>query len=243
MGGYYGDDEDDESVLIEIEKRRKRGEPFVPVECKVARGIPAKSFWGRAWCENIESYSDYEYRLPRGRSYLRKGLVFDLEINEGNIFAYVAGASLYEVEISVVTLANQRWAALKDSVSGEVSNLVALLSGQLGDGVMEAVTDRDIGLFPEPKQITLNCNCPDWADCCKHVAAVMYAVGVKLDTEPELLFRLRKVDHTELIDAAASESVDLGTDDASANILAADELAGLFGIDLADPESAFATKE
>ena len=216
---YYGDYESaadkQARVLAKIAKRRKAGEPFEPVVCEVPRGIPAKTFWGKAWCENLESYSDYEYRLPRGRTYLRKGNVYDLEVNEGGIFAYVAGSEIYEVNISIVTLAKARWETLKDSVSGEVRNLVALLSGQLGDGVMAAVTDPDSGLFPSPKQITLNCNCPDWAECCKHVAAVMYAVGVRLDTEPELLFKLRKVDHTELLDAAG-EGVDLASDDASA---------------------------
>lgn len=222
----------------EIAKRRKAGEPFERVTCEVARGIPAKTFWGKAWCENLESYSDYEHRLPRGRSYLRNGKVYDLEINEGSIFAYVIGSEIYEVNISIVTLAKQRWNELKAALSGEVRNLVALLSGQLGDGVMAAVTDPDKGLFPSPKEITLNCNCPDWAGCCKHVAAVMYAVGVKLDTEPELLFKLRKVDHTEIIDAAGA-GVDLASNDASASILAACELAELFGIELAEPESAF----
>lgn len=239
---YYDDYESAGDRVMRMEKaiakRRKAGEPFEAVVCEVARGVPAKTFWGKAWCENLEAYSDYEYRLPRGRSYLRQGNVYDLEINEGGIFAYVAGSEIYEVNISIITLANQRWKDLKASLTGEVRNLVDLLSGQLGDGVMAAVTAPDTGLFPSPKQITLNCDCPDWADCCKHIAAVMYAVGVKLDTKPELLFKLRKVDHNEIIDAAG-EGVDLSSDDASAQILAADELAELFGIDLAEPESAF----
>ncbi len=224
-------------VSSEIARRRKKGEPFVAIRTEVARGVPAKTFWGKAWCENIESYSDYEYRLPRGRSYLRQGNVFDLEIDGGSIFAYVAGSAIYDVEISIATLAKARWRALKGSVAGEVGNLVDLLSGRLGDGVMAAVTDRQSGLFPSPEQITLNCSCPDWADCCKHVAAVMYAVGVKLDSEPELLFKLREVDHTELVDAAG-EGPDLSTGGAGAGVLAAGELAELFGIDLAEPEAA-----
>ena len=103
---------------------------------------------------------------------------------------------------------------------------------------MRAVTDPEGGLFPAPAEITLGCNCPDWADMCKHVAAVMYAVGVKLDSQPELLFELRGVNHRELVDAA-TEGGDLRSNDPSAAILQPDELAGLFGIDLADPESAF----
>jgi uncharacterized Zn finger protein len=212
---------------------------MVVTRTDVARGLPAKTFWGRAWCENLERYSDYEGRLPRGRTYLRRDSVYDLTIDAGHIFAYVAGKHLYDVEISVVTLAHQRWQALKDTVAGEIGNLVDLLSGQLGDGVMAAVTDPDIGLFPSPKKITLNCSCPDHADCCKHVAAVIYAVGVQFDTQPELLFKLRKVDHLELIDAAGEAAIELSSDDPSASVLQPEELAGLFGIDLADPEDAF----
>lgn len=222
----------------EIEKRRKKGEPFEPVVCEVARGLPAASFWGKAWCEHLESFVDYEARLPRGRTYLRKGYVHDLEINAGNVFAYVVGRHIYEVEISVVTLAHAKWDDLKTRVSGEVGNLVALLSGKLGDGVMQAVTDRETGLFPSPKQISFNCSCPDWANMCKHVAATMYAVGVKLDQHPELLFKLRKVDHTELLDAASADT-NLSSGDTSAEVLQPNELADLFGIDLAEPESAF----
>lgn len=226
-------------IMREIKRRRKEGEPFVPVECKVARGIPAKTFWGKAWCTNLESYSDYESRLPRGRTYLRKGHVYDLVIEEGGVCASVAGSEIYTVEIVIDVLDPERWQALKQSVAGEVRNLVDLLSGTLGGGVMEAVTDPERGLFPAPGEIHLSCSCPDWADCCKHVAAVMYAVGVQLDAAPELFFRLRNVDHSELIQTATAEGPSLASDDASAQVLVADELAELFGIDLADPESAF----
>lgn len=226
-------------IQRQIAKRRKGGEPFVPTECKVPRGLPAKTFWGKAWCTNLESYSDYENRLPRGRTYLRQGGVYDLCIDEGEVFAYVAGSEIYEVHISIRLIEESRWESLKQTVAGEVRNLVDLLSGELGDGVMEAVTDRDHGLFPAPGEIRLNCNCPDWADCCKHVAAVMYAVGVQLDSAPELLFELRKVDHSELIQSATAQGPSLTSGDSSAQILVADELADLFGIDLGDPESAF----
>ena len=238
-GGYESAAAIKARIQREIKKRRKKGDAFVPTECKVARGIPAKTFWGKAWCTNLESYSDYENRLPRGRTYLRKGAVYDLSIGPGEVSACVAGSEIYEVQISIGLLKKARWTALKQAVSGEVRNLVDLLSGELGDGVMEAVTDPNSGLFPAPKEIRLNCNCPDWADCCKHVAAVMYAIGVHLDDAPELLFKLRKVDHAELIQTAAEQVPSLESHDSSAQILVADELGELFGIDLTDPDSAF----
>lgn len=226
-------------IQRQIEERRENGEPFVPTSCDVARGLPAKTFWGKAWCTNLESYSDFESRLPRGRTYLRKGCVYDLVLEEGVVTAYVTGKEIYSVLLRIDGLDEERWDALKHAIAGEVGNLVDLLSGQLGAGVMEAVTDPESGLFPAPAEIQLSCSCPDWADCCKHVAAVLYAIGVQLDASPELFFRLRQVDHTELIEAAATESPSLCSDDASAQVLAPDELAELFGIDLADPESAF----
>ena len=226
-------------VAREIEKRREAGESFVPIKSSVKRGAPAKTFWGKAWCTNLEAYSDFESRLPRGRTYLRRGDVFDLAVEEGGIFAYVAGSEIYEVQITVAPADPERWEALKRAIAGEVRNLVDLLSGELGDGVLAAVTDLDAGLFPTPAEIGLSCTCPDWADCCKHVAATLYGVGVRLDEAPELFFTLRGVDQAELIETASS--LDLTAEDggAAADVLAANELAELFGIDLADPESAF----
>jgi len=235
MSWYYNDDSID--IEAEIAKRRKKGEPFVSVEAAKPRGAPAASFWGVAWCNNIEAYHDFESRLPRGRTYLRKGSVYDLEISEGYIFAYVAGSDLYEVEVTIDPLSAPKWKALKKKLAGEVENIVDLLSGKLGDGVMEAVTDLKSGLFPDPKQIHVNCNCPDYATLCKHAAATLYGVGCILDDQPEKLFTLRGVDPGELIDAAGSAVAVIGKSKKSP--LAAGELSELFDIDLAEPEAAF----
>lgn len=226
-------------IRAEIKERRADGEAFVPVECKVARGLPAKTFWGKAWCTNLQAYSDFASRLPRGRTYLRQGCVYDLCIEECAITAQVAGTEIYTVELILDPLDGERWKALQHEVAGQIENLVDLLSGQLGPAVMKSVTDLDGGLFPAPDEIQLSCSCPDWADCCKHVAAVLYGVGVLLDAQPELLFRLRAVDHADLLQAATSEGPDLASSDASAQVLAPGELSELFGIELADPESAF----
>ncbi|CAN5385140.1 hypothetical protein BH23VER1_BH23VER1_26850 [soil metagenome] len=246
MSWYYYRNarEEKASVLREIAKRRKKGEPFVAVQGASARGVPASSFWGQAWCHNLEAYSDYESRLPRGRSYLRGGNVYDLEISEGYIFAYVAGSGLYEVEVTVAPVAVARWRKLKKALAGEVGNLVDLLGGKLGPGVMEAVTDPKGGLFPNPREIQINCSCPDWAGLCKHAAAVLYGIGLRFDSSPDLLFTLRGIDAGELVAAAGKGAAALaraGTGAGGADaVLKADELSELFGIDLGDPEAAFA---
>jgi hypothetical protein len=103
---------------------------------------------------------------------------------------------------------------------------------------MERVTRREGGMFPAPAEITKTCSCPDWADVCKHVAAVLYGVGARLDHQPELLFVLRKVDPAELIENAGNVDGLVRADGSAAHhkTLADDQLADVFGIDL-EPEA------
>ena len=192
----------------------------------------ASSFWGKAWCDNLESYRDYEYRLPRGRSYLRNGAVLDLDIGAGKIAASVSGSSLYEVAVTIKPVAAAHWSRLKTQCAGQVGSLIELLEGRLSDRVMQIITDRGQGLFPKPGEIAMTCSCPDWATMCKHVAAVMYGVGARLDAQPELLFTLRKVDHGELI--AAATDLEVTRRGARGKILAGEDIASVFGIELAE---------
>jgi uncharacterized Zn finger protein len=218
----------------EVEKRRKKGQTINPVTIE-GRTI-AHSFWGKAWCDNLESYSDYENRLPRGRTYVRNGSVVDLQIEPGKIKALVSGSELYDVVITITPVEQKQWKGLKVRCAGQVGSLVELLQGRLSKSVMDTVTARDGGLFPRPSEIKLSCSCPDWAGMCKHVAAVMYGVGARLDEKPELLFRLRKVDHLELIEEAVPQA---GKQAASGKkTLRASEVADVFGIEMAEPESA-----
>jgi len=130
-------------------------------------------------------------RLPRGRSYVRNGSVVDLQVARGEVSARVQGSSLYRGTIRIKPLAAARWRALKTACAGQITSLVSLLQGKLPDNVLRAVTDRATGLFPAPSEIELDCSCPDFATLCKHLAAVLYGVGARLDTQPELLFLLR----------------------------------------------------
>ena len=212
--------------------RGKDGREPSPVTIE-GRAI-ARSFWGKAWCGNLEAYRDYEYRLPRGRSYVRSGAVLDLAIGPGRIAAVVAGSrpQPYEVEIKIKPLSKAHWSRLKGQCAGEIGSLIELLEGRLSDRVMGMVTDREQGLFPKPREIEMSCSCPDWATMCKHVAAVMYGVGARLDAQPELLFTLRNVEHGELIAAAADLRVpQRGT---PRKTIGAGDLSSVFGIELAE---------
>jgi uncharacterized Zn finger protein len=212
------------------ELARRRGQALEPIAI-TGRSI-VDSFWAQAWCQNLEAYADFAHRLARGRSYARSGAVVDLRIEAGRIDAQVSGTRLYSVEIGIARLPASRWRALARACTGRIGSLVGLLRGELPDEVMRLVTDRREGLFPEPGQLEIRCSCPDWATVCKHVAATLYGVGVRLDTRPELLFVLRGVDPQDLVEqasaglaapgAAATATLDAGTVD----------LAALFGIEL-----------
>ncbi|RME35468.1 MAG: helix-turn-helix domain-containing protein, partial [Gammaproteobacteria bacterium] len=202
-----------------------------PVEIQ-GRNI-ARTFWGKAWCRHLEQFSDYENRLPRGRSYVRNGSVCHLSVEAGRVEAIVAGSGLYRVTIRVAPLPATRWRTIRKRCAGQIGTLLELLQGRLSDQVMAVVTDPAKGLFPRPREIQLHCDCPDWADMCKHVAAVLYGVGARLDERPELLFLLRQVDHQELISADLELPSGNGGSGRSRR-LAGQDLSNLFGVEIDD---------
>lgn len=207
---------------------RKNGVNIQPVEIQ-GRKI-AVSFWGQGWCDHLESFSDYANRLPRGRTYVRNGSVCHLAITKGKVKAKVAGSELYDVGVQIKTLPKPRWKKIKTQCSGQIGSLLELLNGNLSDNIMTVVTDRKMGLFPEPAEIDFNCNCPDYAYMCKHVAAVLYGIGARLDSDPSLLFQLRDVDHNELI--VSQVTVPAGTGKGKSKRLAGHNLGDVFGIEL-----------
>ena len=217
-----------------VSSLEKKGQKLSPVRIE-GRKI-ATSFWGKAWCDNLESYSDYENRLPRGRSYVRNGSVLDLQIMSGVITSLVSGSSLYRVKIQIKPVTASAWAALKVECSGQVGSLFDLLQGKLSASVMQIMTRPETGLFPHPSEISLSCSCPDSAVMCKHVAATLYAVGARLDQTSELLFTLRGADHLELITAATESALA----DVSQETLSDENLADVFGIEIesSDPQPA-----
>ncbi len=215
-------------------KAKKAGREMSPVE--ISGRTFARSFWGKAWCENLEAYSDYANRLPRGRSYVRNGSVVDLSIEPGRVRASVMGSSLYMIEIAILSLPGERWAALAKECTGSIASLVELLQGKFSKAVMERLCQPKTGLFPSPKEIRLSCSCPDWASMCKHVAAALYGIGARLDERPDLLFVLRQVDAGDLVTRAAEFSPKTDKRPAGAQVLPADHLEDLFGLEMAAVE-------
>jgi uncharacterized Zn finger protein len=213
----------------QIKAAARGGKPMTPVVV-VGRKI-ATTFWGKAWCDNLERYRDFAYRLERGRSYVRSGAVIDLRLEAGKITALVSGSSIYTISIEIDAVASDAWRAIRRDCTGNIGSRVDLLSGRLTDPVMARLCADRTGLFPAPTAIRFTCSCPDHALMCKHVAAVMYGIGARLDHTPELLFTLRRVSADELIASALAE---LPAAPSSSRVLAVDGLAELFGIELAE---------
>jgi uncharacterized Zn finger protein len=217
-----------------VEKRKKQGHAVSPVVIE-GRTI-AKTFWGKSWCENLERYSDFENRLPRGRTYVRNGSVVDLQITLGAIRALVSGSELYEVALTVAPVARARWKSICEDCTGAIDSLVELLQGRFSKGVMERICRQNHGLFPAPAEIKLSCSCPDGAYMCKHVAAVLYGIGARFDHQPELLFRLRAVDEKDLI-TKAGNAIPLAKQGPNLDKVLGGDLSDIFGLDMAQGAS------
>jgi uncharacterized Zn finger protein len=216
----------------EMKKLRKQGKHIEPVEIE-GRKI-ARSFWGEGWCKHLEQFSDYDNRLPRGRTYVRNGSVVHLAISSGKVEAIVNGSVLYNINITIKPLPKQKWGKIRQQCTGQIGSMLELLQGKLSNQVMQIVTDPDAGLFPNPREIELSCDCPDWADMCKHIAAVLYGIGARLDHQPELLFLLRNVDHEALI--SAELDMHTATDSTGKRRrLASENLSDVFGVDIEEP--------
>ncbi len=223
-----------ENAKRKMDKLRKKGRVIEPVEIQ-GRKI-AKKFWGIEWCDHLETFSDYDSRLPRGRTYARNGSICHLAIKKGKIEAMIAGSSLYEVSVDITPLKACKWEKIKEKCHGQIGSLLELLQGKISEHVMQVVADEEEGLFPSQDEIHYSCNCPDWADMCKHVAAVFYGIGNRLDDKPDLLFLLRGVDASELIVTNLIPS----TED-SENLLEDEGLSEMFGIDLEEGETSTKT--
>jgi uncharacterized Zn finger protein len=220
-------------AALQMLKLSKKGHPVSAVVIE-GRAI-VTTFWGKAWCENLERYGDYANRLPRGRTYVRNGSVVDLQIEPGKIHALVCGAEMYTVKLEVAPVAKAQWRCICKDCAGSIGSLIELLQGRLSNGVMERICRQKGGLFPAPAEIRLSCSCPDWAEMCKHVAAVMYGIGARFDHQPELLFRLRQVDEKELIESAGKATPAGEVMPGSERLLQSEDLAGIFGLDMAEP--------
>ncbi|KJJ83858.1 zinc finger SWIM domain-containing protein [Candidatus Omnitrophus magneticus] len=188
-----------ERSLKQLKKKDPSITPLIVTGTKIV-----KTWWGKSWIENLKNYADYSNRLGRGRSYIKNGFILDFKIKEGEITSLVQGTRRepYEIRIKIEPLDNKTWDEIKKHCEGKIESLTELIEGEFPKDLAEIFTRKGQGLFPSPKEIKFGCSCLDWADMCKHVAASLYGVGVKLDTDPKLFFTLRKVEMNDLITEA-----------------------------------------
>jgi uncharacterized Zn finger protein len=218
-----------------LEHLRKKNPGITPL---VLQGTKlAHSWWGKAWNANLEKYADYSNRVGRGRSYIRHGCVLDFKINPGEVTALVQGTSShpYKVSIKIKPLDKEIWNGIKKHCEGKIESLQELIEGRFPRDLIEIFTAKGKGLFPSPGEIKFSCSCPDWASMCKHVAAALYGVGVKLDDDPKLFFLLRKVEMDDLIAEALrdkSKKMLKKAEKKTSRVIEDLDAAKIFGIDI-----------
>jgi len=220
-----------------IKQLRKKNPNLRPVIIE-GRSL-ARTWWGKSWNKNLERYADYTNRIERGRNYVRHLAVVDLQIAAGHVTALVQGSrgKPYQVEITINKMPQQNWDRITLECQSKLSSLPDLLAGKFPKELQEMLMLQGKGLFPTPEEISFDCNCPDWADMCKHIAAVLYGIGTRLDEEPALFFTLRQVNVEDLIGQAVQDktvSILKGKSRTGRKVIADDKLADVFGIDMDD---------
>ncbi len=190
-----------------LEKLKKKNPNIFPV---IIEGKKiANTWWGIAWNKNLESYADYSNRIRRGRYYVKNGMVLDLRISSGYISGLVKGSSSrpYKVEIRIDKLSAEKWDSIFEKCSRKINNMEDLINGKFPKEFEEIFLQKGSGLFPSPREINLDCDCPDWAEMCKHIAAVLYGIGARLDSNPLMFFELRGIDYKELVKKSMDEKI------------------------------------
>jgi len=217
-----------------VRNAEKKGQTFEPVVPVSSRGSICTSWWGQAWCRNLERYADYASRIDRGKRYVRSGTVVDLKIVKGKVTARVQGSrkTPYKVEIRISPLSEEKCQRIIEKCGRKISNMEKLVNGEFPEDLKEIFTE-DGGLFPTPREISFTCSCPDWALMCKHVAAAMYGIGVRFDENPFFFFQLRGIDVDRFIDVTLEsrvESMLANADCRSGRIIEGADLTSLFGV-------------
>jgi uncharacterized Zn finger protein len=196
---------DAKKALAKLQKKNPGISPVVIEGTKVA-----KTWWGIAWNKNLESYADYSNRIGRGRAYLRNGFVLDLQINPENVTAIVAGSGRnpYKVKITINALPKATWQKITEVCGRSIASIEQLVQGKFPKELESIFMQKGEGLFPSPKEINFDCDCPDWADMCKHVAAALYGIGARFDQDPTLFFKLRNIEIEALIKKSVEEKME-----------------------------------
>jgi uncharacterized Zn finger protein len=222
--------QDAKKALDRLKKKMPDIQPVVINSNKLT-----KTWWGNAWNKNLESYADYSNRISRGRAYVRNGLVLDLRIDSGLVTAIVAGSRRdpYNVKITIDALSQDKWSRITEICGRSIANIDQLMQGKFPKELELLFTQKGEGLFPSPKEIKFSCDCPDWASMCKHVAAVLYGLGVRFDEDPVLFFKLRNIEIEALIKKSIEEKMGnmlKNSENKTRRVIKDADIGGLFGL-------------
>lgn len=168
------------------------------------------TWWGRLWIKGLEQLGDdYENRLPRGLKYAEEGHVSHFSVQPGEIQAKVHGRKTYNVTLGLPALTSAQWEKALGRITQESRFVASLLAGEMPQGLDETFREAGASLYPRvPKELQTHCDCPDWANPCKHVAAVCFVMAEALDRDPWLLFDLRGKARGEVMQALQSALAD-----------------------------------
>ena len=217
-----------------LSSAKKKGQLFEPVLLPERSGRTiCRSWWGQAWCRNLERYADFASRIERGKRYVRTGTVVDLKIRGGRVEARVQGSRKipYKVGIRISPLSETKCQSIIDKCGRRIESLEKLAAGEFPEELKELFLED--GLFPSPREISFDCSCPDWALMCKHVAAAMYGIGVRLDENPFYFFVLRGIDIDRFIALTLENKVEemlKKSDRITERVIEDADLTGLFGL-------------
>lgn len=221
----------------QVAKLRKKNPNLAPVVLPTR--TLAHSWWGKSWNNNVERYADFANRLDRGRSYVRCGCVLDLQVKQGEVHSLVAGSGSkpYKIKIEIAPLPQHQLSHITNQAKEKLQSLTELLAGKFPTDLQDLFFDREAGLFPTPNDISFDCNCPDWAITCKHVAATLYGIGARLDEDPSLFFTLRHIDQSALVSEVIATQTDALLKKAASGTgrrrrLADSDVGAVFNVDL-----------
>lgn len=163
------------------------------IKAKSERGAIGSTWWSKRWIGVLESFS-MGTRLTRGRSYARKGQVISIDVQPGIVTAKVQGSQPrpYNIKIRLKPLSDQDWDKVTEAMATQALFAAKLLAGEMPTNIEEAFHAVNLSLFPAALQdLVTDCSCPDWANPCKHIAAVYYLLAERFDEDPFLIFKLR----------------------------------------------------
>lgn len=175
--------------------------PADGIKAKSRRGKFTDSWWGDRWIGALKPLMD-SGRLNRGRSYARRGQVLNIDVRPGEITARVQGSrrTPYRVRIEMQPLTDRQWDKVLDALAEQALFAAQLLNEEMPDEIEQVFEAVNVPLFPTSRgDLVTSCSCPDWANPCKHIAAVYYLLGERFDEDPFLLFELRGRDKAALI--------------------------------------------